>query len=75
MAVLFARLAFWDRRALRVLDATEREDDVVNPDIDVFVNGVALPQSQERGGGDSRSHDRYACELNQLEPPQETGTA
>ena len=43
VAVVFAHLAFLDRRAQYVLDATEREGRVVNPDYDIFVNDLALP--------------------------------
>ncbi len=43
VAIVFAHLAFMDRRALWVLDATERAGHVVNPDLDIFVNDVMLP--------------------------------
>lgn len=43
VAIVFAHLAFLDRRALYVLDATEREGRVINPDWDIFVNDIALP--------------------------------
>jgi hypothetical protein len=43
VAIIFAHLAFLDRRALWVLDATEREGQVVNPDYNIFVNDLALP--------------------------------
>jgi hypothetical protein len=43
VAVVFAHLAFLDRRAHWVLDATEREGRVVNPDYDIFVNDLVLP--------------------------------
>lgn len=43
VAIVFAHLAFLDRRALYVLEATQREGRVVNPDWNVFVNDVALP--------------------------------
>ena len=43
VAVVFAHLAFLDRRAHYVLDATEVEGRVVNPDYDIFVNDLALP--------------------------------
>ena len=43
VAIVFAHLAFLDRRALYVLDATERAGEVVNPDFNIFVNDVALP--------------------------------
>ena len=43
VAIVLAHLAFLDRRALWVLDATEREGQVVNPDYDIFVNDLSLP--------------------------------
>lgn len=43
VAIVFAHLAMLDQRALYVLDATEREAKVVNPDWDIFVNDVVLP--------------------------------
>ncbi len=43
VAIVFAHLAFLDRRARYVLDATEREGKVVNPDYDIFVNDLSLP--------------------------------
>ena len=43
VAIVLAHLAFLDRRALWVLDATERAGKVVNPDYDIFVNDLSLP--------------------------------
>jgi len=43
VALVYAHLAFLDRRALYVLDETEREGKVVNPDWDIFVNDLVLP--------------------------------
>jgi hypothetical protein len=43
VAIVFAHLAFLDRRALWVLDASEREGAVVNPDYNIFINDVMLP--------------------------------
>jgi len=43
VSIVFAHLAFLDRRAHYVLDATEREGKVVNPDFDIFVNDLATP--------------------------------
>jgi hypothetical protein len=43
VAIVFAHLAFLDRRALYVLDATQREGKVINPDYNIFVNDLALP--------------------------------
>ncbi len=43
VAITLAHLAFWDRRALHALDATERAGELVAPDIDVVVNDYSLP--------------------------------
>ncbi len=43
IAIVYAHLAFLDRRALYVLDATERAGAVVNPPYHIFVNDLALP--------------------------------
>ena len=43
VAILFAHLAFWDRRVLYVLDMTEREGKLFVPEIDIFVNDLSLP--------------------------------
>lgn len=43
VAVALAHLAFWDRRVLYALDMTEREGKLVAPQIETFVNDVALP--------------------------------
>ena len=43
VALVFAHLAFLDRRAHYVLDATQRDGRVVNPDWDIFVNDLVLP--------------------------------
>lgn len=43
VAITLAHLAFWDRRALHALDATEKAGDLVAPDIDVVVNDYSLP--------------------------------
>ena len=43
VAIVFAHLAFMDRRALSVLDATERAGKVINPDVDIIVNDISLP--------------------------------
>ena len=36
-------IAFWDRRVLYALDMTEREGKLVTPQIETFVNDIALP--------------------------------
>jgi hypothetical protein len=43
VAVALAHLAFWDRRALDLLDRTEREGKLSAPEIDVSVNDLFLP--------------------------------
>ena len=43
VAIALAHLAFLDRRALWVLNETQRAGKVINPDWDIFVNDLALP--------------------------------
>jgi hypothetical protein len=43
VAVTLAHLAFWDRRALHVLDLTERNGKLTVPNIDVSLNDFATP--------------------------------
>ena len=43
VAIVFAHLAFWDRRAMYVLDSTERDGKLFIPEIDIFVNDLSLP--------------------------------
>jgi hypothetical protein len=43
VAIALAHLAFWDRRAMYVLDMTERNGKLFIPEIDVFVNDLSLP--------------------------------
>jgi len=43
VAIVFAHLAFWDRRVMYVLDMTEREGKLFVPEIDIFVNDLSLP--------------------------------
>ena len=43
VAIVFAHLAFWDRRVMYVLDVTEREGKLFIPEIDIFVNDLSLP--------------------------------
>ena len=43
VAIVFAHLAFWDRRVLYVLDRTEEDSQVFIPEIDIFVNDLSLP--------------------------------
>jgi len=43
VAIVFAHLAFWDRRVMYVLDMTEREGKLFIPEIDIIVNDLSLP--------------------------------
>src|SRR4030095_1532086 len=43
VGVVFAHLAWWDRRVMYALDMTEKNGEVFNPDIDIFVNDLSLP--------------------------------
>ena|SRR5271165_2623684 len=43
VAIAFAHLTFWDRRALLTLNATEQEGKLVAKDIDIVVNDISLP--------------------------------
>jgi hypothetical protein len=43
VAIALAHLAFWDRRAMYVLDMTERDGKLFIPEIDIFVNELSLP--------------------------------
>lgn len=43
VSIVFAHLAWWDRRVLYVLDRTEKEGRLFVPEIDIFVNDLSLP--------------------------------
>ncbi|KPV53326.1 hypothetical protein SE17_10285 [Kouleothrix aurantiaca] len=43
VGVVYAHIAFWDRRVMYVLDKTERDGAVFIPDLDIFVNDLSLP--------------------------------
>lgn len=43
VAIVFAHLAFWDRRALDVIDRSERERRASDLDVPVVVNDLSLP--------------------------------
>ncbi len=43
VAITLAHLAFWDRRALAILDKTETAGKFVNIEVDIAANDVALP--------------------------------
>ncbi len=43
VAITLAHLAFWDRRALEVLDQTERAGKLVPVQLDIILNDISLP--------------------------------
>lgn len=43
VAIVFAHLAFWDRRTMYVLDVTEGDGKLFVPEIGIFVNDLSLP--------------------------------
>jgi len=43
VAIVFAHLAWWDRRVMYVLDKTEQDGKLFIPEIDIFVNDLSLP--------------------------------
>ena len=43
VAIVFAHLAFWDRRVQYVLDMTQKDGKLFIPEIDIFVNDLSLP--------------------------------
>ena len=43
VGVVFAHLAWWDRRIMYVLDMTEKNGTIFIPEIDIFVNDLSLP--------------------------------
>ena len=43
VAIALAHIAFWDRRALHVLELSKREGTPTFPDLDLFVNDLSLP--------------------------------
>jgi hypothetical protein len=43
VSIVFAHLAFWDRRVMYVLDMTEKDGKLFIPEIDIFVNDLSLP--------------------------------
>jgi hypothetical protein len=43
VGIVFAHLAWWDRRVMYVLDMTELEGKLFIPEIDIFVNDLSLP--------------------------------
>lgn len=43
VAIVYAHLAWWDRRVMYVLDITARDRKLFIPEIDIFVNDLSLP--------------------------------
>ena len=43
VGIVFAHLAWWDRRIMYVLDMTEKNSKLFIPEIDIFVNDLSLP--------------------------------
>jgi hypothetical protein len=43
VGVVFAHIAFWDRRVMAVLDASEREGKASALEVDIVVNDISLP--------------------------------
>jgi len=43
VSIVFAHIAWWDRRVMYVLDMTEKNGKLFIPEIDVFVNDLSLP--------------------------------
>ena len=43
VSIVFAHLAFWERRVMYVLDMTEKDGKLFIPEIDIYVNDLSLP--------------------------------
>lgn len=43
VGIVFAHIAWWDRRVMYVLDMTEKNGKLFIPEIDIFVNDLSLP--------------------------------
>lgn len=43
VGIVYAHIAWWDRRVMYVLDMTEKEGKLFVPEIDIFVNDLSLP--------------------------------
>ncbi len=43
VSIVFAHLAFWDRRVMYVLDKSESDGKMFIPEIDIFVTDISLP--------------------------------
>lgn len=43
VAIVYAHLAWWDRRVMYVMDMTQKNGELFIPEIDIFVNDLSLP--------------------------------
>lgn len=43
VSIVYAHIAWWERRVMYVLDMSEKEGKVFIPQIDIFVNDLSLP--------------------------------
>jgi hypothetical protein len=43
VGIVFAHIAWWDRRVMYVLDMTEKDGKLFIPEIDIIVNDISLP--------------------------------
>ena len=43
VAIVYAHIAWWDRRVMYVLDMSEKNGKLFVPEIDIFVNDLSLP--------------------------------
>lgn len=43
VGIVYAHVAWWDRRVIYVLDMTEKNGKLFIPEIDIFVNDLSLP--------------------------------
>ena len=43
VGIVYAHIAWWDRRVMYVLDKTEKDGRLFIPEIDIFVNDLSLP--------------------------------
>ena len=43
VSIVYAHIAWWDRRVMYVLDMTEKNNRLFIPEIDIFVNDLSLP--------------------------------
>jgi hypothetical protein len=43
VGIVYAHIAWWDRRVMYVLDMTEKDNKLFIPEIDIFVNDLSLP--------------------------------